>query len=90
MHATDFGHYIERLGWDWAQQRQEDDVEALRARPYEIFLRNYLPHGVALVARLEGLVSEYLRREDLEAVTTLEAWIAGIREREAGLLAPPR
>lgn len=77
--AADLEQYVVRLGWVWARQGRDDDVETLRLRPYEIFGRDYLPHDAALAARLEWLVSQYLRREDLDAVTRLESLMSAMR-----------
>jgi len=77
--AADLGQYVVRLGWVWARQGRDDGIESLRLRPYEIFARDYLPRDAALAARLEWLVSQYLRREDLAAVTRLEGWISAMR-----------
>ena len=87
--AADLGQYVVRLGWVWARQGRDDDVESLRLRPYEIFGRDYLPHDAALAARLEWLVSQYLRREDLDAVTRLEASISAMRG-DGATSNPPR
>jgi len=71
--------YLERLGIALVELGRRDVLQELEARPYLIFDRGYMPLDAGLVERLDGLISEYLRCEDLAAADHLgdliESWL---------------
>ena len=77
--APEVATYVGRLGFPLGRLGREKESAALVAAPHRLLLGGYVPLDAALAPRLEWLIGEYLRIENLAAADELRELAEGLR-----------
>ena len=82
--ASEVATYVGRLGMPMSRLGQEKEHAALQAAPHRLLLDGWIPLDSTLAPRLDWLIGEYLRIENLKAADELRALGDALREGGPG------
>ena len=82
--APEVGTYVGRLGMPMGRLGRDEEHAALQAAPHRLLLEGWVPLDSALAPRLDWLIGDYLRLENLPAADELRELADALREEGPG------